>query len=113
MRPAAGIPWPPPLQTTFARQGSSQTGLVTRESRLAGRYGPIFRTEAPLPVAEIPMVGVPIEVFYTGAHFAFLCWRLQAPGMEPRKGVVRFFAGHHGAFSNPLLVCDDYEWEML
>ena len=32
MRPAAGIPWPPPLQTTFARQGSSQTGLVTRES---------------------------------------------------------------------------------
>ena len=35
MRPAAGIPWPPPLQTTFARQGSSQTGLVTRESRLA------------------------------------------------------------------------------
>ena len=82
-------------------------------TRLAGRYGPIFRTEAPLPVAEIPMVGVPIEVFYTGAHFAFLCWRLQAPGMEPRKGVVRFFAGHHGAFSNPLLVCDDYEWEMV
>ena len=35
MRPAAGIPWPPPLQTTFARQGSSQTGLVTRESWLA------------------------------------------------------------------------------
>ena len=34
MRPAAGIPWPPPLQTTFARQGSSQTGLVTRESWL-------------------------------------------------------------------------------
>ena len=34
MRPAAGIPWPPPLQTTFARQGSSQTGLVTRESTL-------------------------------------------------------------------------------
>ena len=32
VRPAAGIPWPPPLQTTFARQGSSQTGLVTRES---------------------------------------------------------------------------------
>ena len=32
MRPATGIPWPPPLQTTFARQGSSQTGLVTRES---------------------------------------------------------------------------------
>ena len=28
MRPAAGIPWPPPLQTTFARQGSPQTGLV-------------------------------------------------------------------------------------
>ena len=24
VRPAAGIPWPPPLQTTFARQGSSQ-----------------------------------------------------------------------------------------
>ena len=36
MRPAAGIPWPPPLQTTFARQGSSQTGLVTRESGLFG-----------------------------------------------------------------------------
>ena len=35
VRPAAGIPWPPPLQTTFARQGSSQTGLVTRESKLS------------------------------------------------------------------------------
>ena len=33
MKPAAGIPWAPPLQTTFARQGSSQTGLVTRESK--------------------------------------------------------------------------------
>ena len=39
MRPAAGIPWPPPLQTTFARQGSSQTGLVTRESSLLGGGG--------------------------------------------------------------------------
>ena len=37
VRPAAGIPWPPPLQTTFARQGSSQTGLVTRESIFGAR----------------------------------------------------------------------------
>ena len=82
-------------------------------TRLAGRYGPIFRTEAPLPVAEIPMVGVPIGVYHTPTHSAFLFWRLQAPGMEPRKGVVRFFAGDQRAFSTPQLICDDYEWEMV
>ena len=82
-------------------------------TRLAGRYGPIFRTEAPLPVAEIPMVGVPVKVYHRPTHFAFLCWRLQAPGMEPRKGVVRLIAGDNRVFSTPLLDCDDYEWEMV
>ena len=47
VRPAAGIPWPPPLQTTFARQGSSQTGLVTRESTL-GQMIAEFITGLPL-----------------------------------------------------------------
>ena len=82
-------------------------------TRLAGRYGPIFRTESPFPVAEIPMAGVHVKVYHQPTHYALLCWRLQAPGMRPRKGVVRFFAGGQGLFSTPFLVCDEYEWEMV
>ncbi len=82
-------------------------------TRLAGRYGPIFRTEAPLPVAEVPMVGVPIEVYSSFRHDAFLCWRLQAPGMEPRKGGVWLSVGYPGPLSDPSLICEDEEWEMV
>ena len=82
-------------------------------TRLAGRYGPIFRTASPFPVAEIPMAGVHVKFYHQPTHYALLCWRLQAPGMRPRKGVVRFHAGGQGLFSTPFLVCDEYEWEMV
>ena len=59
------------------------------------------------------MTGVHIQVYHKPTHFAFLCWRLQAPRMEPRKGVVRLIAGDNRVFSTPLLDCEDYEWEMV
>ena len=44
---------------------------------------------------------------------AFSCWRLQAPGMEPRKGVVSFYPGSQGTFCTPFLDCDYHEWEVV
>ena len=81
--------------------------------KLGGSFAPVFRTEAPIAVAKIPMVGVPIS-HHPRRIFAFLCWRIQAPGSSPRKGVVELLAGNDDSFPTPpFLVCEDHDWEMV
>ena len=81
--------------------------------KLGGSFAPVFRTEAPIAVAKIPMVGVPISP-YNRRIFAFLCWRLQAPGSRPKKGVVELCAGKDDSFPTPpFLVCEDRDWEFV
>ena len=81
--------------------------------KLGGSFAPVFRTEAPIAVAKIPMVGVPISHYYRRT-FAYFCWRLQAPCSSPRKGVVELRAGTESSYPTPpFLVCEDRDWEMV
>ena len=81
--------------------------------KLGGSFAPVFRTEAPIDVGKIPMVGVPLS-HHARRTFAFLFWRLQSPGSRPRKGVVELRAGNQGSFpTTPFLVCEDRDWEMV
>ena len=82
-------------------------------SALAGRYAPIFKTQTPLPVAVVPMKGV--YHLHQFPQIAFCVWRVQAPNMVPRKGVVEVrSSGISRDPHNPLAFVDVYEkdWEI-
>lgn len=77
--------------------------------KLAGKYSPIFKTEAPLLAARIPLSGISTERT-SRAGLALVFWRLQAPGMQPRKGSVEL-RGREGFPSDPFLKCQGNDWE--
>ena len=77
--------------------------------KLAGKYSPIFKTEAPLLAARIPLSGISTERT-SRSGLALVFWRLQAPGMQPRKGSVEL-RGLEGIPSDPFLRCQGNDWE--
>ena len=77
--------------------------------KLAGKYSPIFKTEAPLLAARIPLSGISTERT-SRSGLALVFWRLQAPGMHPRKGSVEL-RGLEGFPSDPFLRCQGHDWE--
>ena len=77
--------------------------------KLAGEYSPIFKTEAPLLAARIPLSGISTERT-SRSGLALVFWRLQAPGMQPRKGSVEL-RGREGFPSDPFLRCQGNDWE--
>ena len=74
--------------------------------KLAGRYTPIFKTEQPLPVTRLSCKGLSISRL-TQIGLAYIFWRLQAPSMRPRHGVVELDSSLYG----PHLVCMQTDWE--
>ena len=73
--------------------------------KLAGRYTPIFKTEQPFPVTRLSCQGISISrLNQTG--LAYIFWRLQAPSMRPRHGVVELNSSVYG----PHLVCTQADW---
>ena len=80
--------------------------------KLAGKYAPIFKTEAPLPVAVLNMRGVTISRS-SYRVFAFGFWRLQAPNMQTRKGSLELGSGDGSSYPTPpYIVADEKDWEI-
>lgn len=80
---------------------------------LAGRYAPIFKTEAPLPVAVLNMKGVSLVRDATSRRMvAFCCWRIQAANMRTRKGILELRTGYGSSDSTPFIVVEEKDWEI-
>ena len=80
-------------------------------SELAGSYAPIFKTETPLPVAVVAMKGVYFSPQSPRDGYCF--WRLQAPNLMPRKGIVGVYSV--GSTRDPGTPCtsigvDETDW---
>ncbi len=80
---------------------------------LAKRYAPIFKTEAPLPVETVSIKGV--HHLNPQPQIAFCVWRLQAPNMTPRKGIVEIRSGglsRSEGFPETYIVVEEKDWEI-
>ena len=80
---------------------------------LAKRYAPIFKTEAPLQVATVSIKGV----YHANRppQIAFCVWRLQAPNMTPKKGIVEIRSeplSNGRCLPAASIVVEEKDWEI-
>ena len=86
---------------------------------LAGRYAPIFKTEAPLPVAVLKLNIMDANDYakhYYGAGdvpLASFFWKIQAPDMKVRTGFLKLLVNLHRGNPTPLRIeVDEKDWEI-
>ena len=104
------------------RQEPGPAGVAVVWSRLfwnasnpgvSGAYAPIFRTETPWPVAVVDMKGIYHR--HTSPQIAFCVWRLQAPGMMTKKGIVELRSSAISTAPYNHQVCitvEEKDWEL-
>ena len=79
---------------------------------LAGRYSPVFKTEAPIPVTVLDMIGVTMVNGIPSLH-ATCFWRIQAPGMRTTTGIVGLQTGNHtSTITHPYIVINEDQWDI-
>lgn len=78
-------------------------------SGLAGTYAPIFKTEDPFPVGKLNIGQGPTSHF-PDSPFAYCLWRLQAPNMKTKLGIVEVYADPYRGIS---LQGNEAHWEFV
>ena len=87
----------------------SQVAWNPANSGLAGTYAPIFKTEAPFPIGRLNIGQGPVSHSYDHP-FAYYFWRLQAPKMKSKLGIVQVYADPYRGIS---LRNSEAHWEFV